>query len=141
MTGSGTAVGIVYDAFGSRVSKTVNVATTKYLVEDDADPIGLPQVFDELTGGVVTQTYTYRLRRIDEEQVVGNTWTRVKFQEQALPRTFALLERPLVELVQQLADGAGTAPHAAVRGHLLIGRIQIGLVAAGISRNPRHDLA
>jgi RHS repeat-associated protein len=32
-------------------------------------------VFDELTGGIVTRTYTYGLQRISENQVVSNVWT------------------------------------------------------------------
>jgi RHS repeat-associated protein len=75
MTSGGTVVSIVYDAFGNRVAKTVNGVTTKYLVEDDVNPTGLPQVFDELTGGGVTRTYTYGLQRISEDQLIGNTWT------------------------------------------------------------------
>jgi RHS repeat-associated protein len=39
------------------------------------NPTGYPQVFDELTNGAVTRTYTYGLQRIDEEQVVNNAWT------------------------------------------------------------------
>ncbi|MGD0470655.1 MAG: DUF2341 domain-containing protein [Terriglobales bacterium] len=74
MNGSGTAVVVVYDGFGNRVSKTVNGVTTKYLVEDDVNPTGRPQVFDELTNGLVTRTYTYGLQRIDEEQIVSNQW-------------------------------------------------------------------
>jgi RHS repeat-associated protein len=71
----GSTASLLYDGFGNRVSKTANGVTTKYLVEDDKNPTGLPQVFDELTGGAVTRTYTYGLQRIDEEQVVSNTWT------------------------------------------------------------------
>ena len=68
-------MGLVYDAFGNRVSKTVNGVTTQYLVEDDKNPTGLPQVFDELMNGVVTRTYNYGLQRISEDQIVSNTWT------------------------------------------------------------------
>jgi RHS repeat-associated protein len=75
MSTTGTTVSIVYDAFGNRVSKTVNGVTTKYLVEDDVNPTGYPQVLDELTGGVVTRTYTYGLQRISEDQVVNSAWT------------------------------------------------------------------
>jgi len=76
MTTSGTSASIIYDAFGNRVSKTVNGVTTKYLVEDDKNPTGYPQVFDELIGaGQVTRTYTYGLQRIDEEQVIDSSWT------------------------------------------------------------------
>jgi RHS repeat-associated protein len=75
MTASGTAVSMVYDAFGNRVSKTVNGVTTQYLVEDDKNPTGYPQVFDELTNGAVTRTYSYGLQRIDEEQVLNGVWT------------------------------------------------------------------
>jgi len=74
MNVSGTAVSIVYDAFGNRVAKTVNGVTTKYLVEDDMNPTGYPQVLDELTNGVVTRTYTYGLQRISEDQIVSNAW-------------------------------------------------------------------
>ena len=64
---------MIYDAFGNRVAKTVNGVTTQYLVEDDVNPTGYPQVIEELTGpigsGVVTRTYTYGLQRISENQV------------------------------------------------------------------------
>jgi RHS repeat-associated protein len=81
--GNGKSISMVYDAFGNRVSKTVNGVTTQYLVEDDVNPTGLPQVVEELTGsfgaGVVTRTYTYGLQRISENlspAVSGNsTWT------------------------------------------------------------------
>jgi RHS repeat-associated protein len=75
MSASGTSVSITYDAFGNRVSKTVNGVTTQYLVEDDKNPTGLPQDFDELTNGTVTRTYTYGLQRIDENQVLNGVWT------------------------------------------------------------------
>ena len=75
MTGSGTSASIVYDAFGNRVAEMMNGVTTRYLVEDDKNPTGLPQVFDEITNGAVTRTYTYGLQRIDEEQVIDGAWT------------------------------------------------------------------
>jgi RHS repeat-associated protein len=74
MASSGTAVSLVYDAFGNRVAKTVNGVTTQYLV-DNLNPTGYPQIFDELSGGAVTRTYTYGLQRIDEEQVISSAWT------------------------------------------------------------------
>ena len=75
MSVSGTTVSLIYDAFGNRVSKTVNGVTTRYLVEDDVNPTGYPQVLDELTSGVVTRTYTYGLQRISQDQVIENVWT------------------------------------------------------------------
>jgi RHS repeat-associated protein len=83
MTNGTTSVTMIYDAFGNRVAKTVNGVTTQYLVEDDVNPTGLPQVVEELTGsfgaGVVTRTYTYGLQRISQNlspAVSGNsTWT------------------------------------------------------------------
>jgi RHS repeat-associated protein len=76
MAASGTAVTMTYDGFGNRVAKTVNGVATRYLVEDDKNPTGYPQVFDELNGaGQVTRTYTYGLQRIDEEQVLNGAWT------------------------------------------------------------------
>jgi RHS repeat-associated protein len=74
MTASGTSASLVYDAFGNRISKTVNGVTTQYLV-DDLNPTGYSQVFDELTNGAVTRTYTYGLQRIDENQIISNQWT------------------------------------------------------------------
>jgi RHS repeat-associated protein len=77
-SGNGKTITMVYDAFGNRVAKTVNGVTTQYLVEDDVNPTGLPQVLEELTGpigsGVVTRTYTYGLQRISENQVIDNAW-------------------------------------------------------------------
>jgi RHS repeat-associated protein len=75
MSVSGTTVSLIYDAFGNRVSKTVNGVTTKYLVEDDVNPTGYPQVLDELTSGAVTRTYTYGLQRISQDQLVSGVWT------------------------------------------------------------------
>jgi RHS repeat-associated protein len=75
MTGNGTVVTMVYDAFGNRVAKTVNGVTTKYLVEDDVNPTGLPQVLEETVNGAVQRVYTYGLQRISEYQVVSNAWT------------------------------------------------------------------
>jgi RHS repeat-associated protein len=49
--------------------------TTKHLVEDDVNPTGLPQVFEESVNGVVQRTYTYGLQRISEDQAVNNAWT------------------------------------------------------------------
>ena len=83
MSNGSAVVNLIYDAFGNRVAKTVNGATTQYLVEDDVNPTGYPQVMEELTGpigsGVVTRQYTYGLQRISENlspAVTGNsTWT------------------------------------------------------------------
>ena len=73
--GNGTSVTMVYDAFGNRVAKTVNGVTTKYLVEDDVNPTGLPQVLEEVQNGVAVRTYTYGLQRISENQVINGVWT------------------------------------------------------------------
>jgi len=85
MTNGSTLVTMIYDAFGNRVAKTVtNLATrvsstTQYLVEDDVNPTGLPQVMEELAGpigaGVVARTYTYGLQRISGNQVLNGAWT------------------------------------------------------------------
>jgi len=75
MSVSGTTVSLIYDAFGNRVAKTVNGVTTKYLVEDDVNPTGYPQVLDELTGSTVTRTYTYGLQRISQDQIINGVWT------------------------------------------------------------------
>jgi YD repeat-containing protein len=78
-TGNGKVISMVYDSFGNRVAKTVNRVTTQYLVEDDVNPTGYPQVFDELTGPigseVVTRTYTYGLQRISQRQIIDNAWS------------------------------------------------------------------
>jgi YD repeat-containing protein len=81
--GNGKSISMIYDAFGSRVAKTVNNVTTQYLVEDDVNPTGYPQVIEELSGpigaGAVTRTYTYGLQRISQllsPSLTGsNTWT------------------------------------------------------------------
>ena len=66
---------MVYDAFGNRVAKTVNGVTTQYLVEDDVNPTGLPQVVEETVNGAVTRSYTYGLERISEAQPIQGAWT------------------------------------------------------------------
>ncbi len=79
MTNGSAVVTMIYDAFGNRVAKTGNGITTQYLVEDDVNPTGYPQVVEELTGptgsGVVTRQYTYGLQRISENQLIQGAWT------------------------------------------------------------------
>jgi RHS repeat-associated protein len=74
-TGSGKTITMVYDAFGNRVGKTVNGVMTWYLVEDDVNPTGLPQVLEEKVGGAVERVYTYGLQRISQYQFFDNQWT------------------------------------------------------------------
>lgn len=57
MTGH-SAVSLVYEGDGNRVSETAGGTTTKFLV-DDHNPTGLPQVLDEIVNGSVTRTYAY----------------------------------------------------------------------------------
>ena len=75
MVKGSTTITMRYDAFGNRVSKTVNGVTTQYLVEDDVNPTGYPQVLDELTGPIgsaaVSRTYTYGLQRISQVQFIS----------------------------------------------------------------------
>ena len=59
----------------NRVGKTVNGVTTRYLVEDDVNPTGLPQVMEEIVGGAVQRVYTYGLQRISQDQVVNGAWS------------------------------------------------------------------
>jgi RHS repeat-associated protein len=74
-TMNGGAVGMVYDAFGNRVAKVANGVITRYLVEDDVNPTGYPQVMEEIVGGAVERVYSYGLQRISEDQIVNNAWT------------------------------------------------------------------
>ena len=46
--------------------------TTQYLV-DDLNPTGLPQVVEEIVGGVVQRTYKYGLERVSQTQVKSGT--------------------------------------------------------------------
>ena len=63
------------DGDGNRVAKTVNGATTYYLV-DNLNPTGLPQVMEELSfTGAVVRRYTYGLGLIAQDQIVSNAWT------------------------------------------------------------------
>jgi len=71
---NGGAVTLVYDGDGNRVAKTVGATTTRYLV-DDLNPTGYAQVVEELAGTAVQRTYTYGLQRINQNQLIGSTWT------------------------------------------------------------------
>lgn len=75
MTSGSTVVTMVYDAFGNRVAKTVNGVTTRYLIEDDVNPTGLPQVLEEVQNGAAVRTYTYGLQRSSESQMLNGAWT------------------------------------------------------------------
>jgi len=68
------AVTLVYNGDGDRVSETAGGVTTRYLV-DTLNPTGYSQVVDEQVSGSVTRTYAYGRQRIDENQLVGSTWT------------------------------------------------------------------
>jgi RHS repeat-associated protein len=68
------AVTILYDADGNRVAKTVNGATTRYLV-DTLNPTGYAQVVEEVTGTTASRTYTYGLQRISQSQQINSAWT------------------------------------------------------------------
>jgi RHS repeat-associated protein len=68
-----SAIVMVYDGDGNRVSETVGSTTTKYLV-DTLNPTGYSQVIDETVNGSVTRTFTYGLRPISENQFVSGTW-------------------------------------------------------------------
>ncbi|MGA9672318.1 MAG: RHS repeat-associated core domain-containing protein, partial [Terracidiphilus sp.] len=84
MTQGATVVTMKYDAFGNRVSKTVNGATTTQYLVDDLNPTGYAQVMDELTGPIgsalVTRAYTYGLQRISQDQFVSNAWILSYYQ-------------------------------------------------------------
>jgi RHS repeat-associated protein len=71
---NGFAVTLLYDGDGNRVAKTLNGVTTRYLV-DDLNPTGYTQVVEESVNGSVQRFYSYGLQRIDEIQLVNNTWT------------------------------------------------------------------
>jgi len=60
----------VYDGDGNRVSESVGLTTTKFLV-DMQNPTRLPQVMDETVNGSVTRTYAYGLQRISGNQQTG----------------------------------------------------------------------
>jgi RHS repeat-associated protein len=75
MTSGSTSIGMIYDAFGNRVGKSVNGVVTRYLI-DDLNPTGYPQVVEELNGsGAVQRSYTYGLQRISEYQPISGAWT------------------------------------------------------------------
>ena len=66
LAGGGTA-GMVYDGDGNRVSESVGLTTTKFLVDmQNPSADGLPQVMDETVNGSVTRTYAYGLDRVSE---------------------------------------------------------------------------
>ena len=71
---NGGAVTLVYDGDGNRVAKTAGGVTTRYLV-DDLNPTGYAQVVEEIGAGGVQRTYTYGLRRINQNQLANSTWT------------------------------------------------------------------
>jgi len=52
--------------------------TTTYLM-DTANPTGLPQVLEEVVGGVVQRVYTYGTSRISQSQYLNNAWTTTFF--------------------------------------------------------------
>lgn len=72
-TENGTAVTVIYDGDGNRVSKTVSGTTTAYLV-DDRSLTGYAQVLEEISSGAVQRVYTYGLQRISQSQASGTSF-------------------------------------------------------------------
>ena len=66
LTGATGQISYLYNSFDDRVGKTGASGTTRYLI-DDQNPTGLPQVVEELVGGVVTRSYLHGLRRINQK--------------------------------------------------------------------------
>ncbi len=63
-------IALTYDGDNHRVAETAGGTTTQYLV-DDNNPTGLPQVVEELVGGVVQRQYTYGHALLSENQASG----------------------------------------------------------------------
>ncbi|HEY2514585.1 MAG TPA: RHS repeat-associated core domain-containing protein, partial [Polyangiaceae bacterium] len=70
---TGTGVALAYDGVGHRVSKTVGGTTTHYLVAD-VNPTGVPQVAEEIVGGVVQRAYTFGPALIGQRTLAGGAW-------------------------------------------------------------------
>jgi RHS repeat-associated protein len=73
LTQNSTAVAIVYDGDGNRVSKTAGGTTTEYLV-DDRNLTGYSQVLEEISSGSVQRVYTYGLNRISQSQASATSF-------------------------------------------------------------------
>jgi RHS repeat-associated protein len=54
--------------------QTASGLTTRYLV-DDLNPTGYSQVVEETANGAASREYTYGLQRIDQDQIINNSWT------------------------------------------------------------------
>jgi RHS repeat-associated protein len=111
------AVSIVYDGDGNRVSETVAGVTTNYLV-DALNPTGYAQVVDELQSNAVTRTYSYGLERIDENQMLSNTWSASFYGydghgsvRQLTNSTGAITDSYDYDAFGNLIDSAGSTPN------------------------------
>ena len=70
---NGGAVTLSYDGDGNLISKTINGVTTKFLI-DDMNPMGLPQVMEEIVNGAVQRRYSFGRQRVSQTQLVNNSW-------------------------------------------------------------------
>ena len=70
LTSTSDGITIVYDGDGNRVSKTVNGATTNYLV-DTNNLTGYAQVVEEIVSGQVTKQYSFGHDLISQRQSSG----------------------------------------------------------------------
>ncbi len=70
LTSATGGIALTYDGDGNRVQETVSGTTTNFLV-DENNPTGVPQVVEELVGGVVQRQYTYGHALISENQAAG----------------------------------------------------------------------
>jgi len=70
LTSATGSITLKYDGDGNRVQETAGGVTTNFLV-DDNNPSGVPQVVEELVGGVVQRQYTYGHALISQNQTSG----------------------------------------------------------------------
>src|SRR6266545_5258982 len=70
LTSATGSITLKYDGDGNRVQETAGGVTTNFLV-DDNNPTGVPQVVEELVGGVVQRQYTYGHSLISQNQSSG----------------------------------------------------------------------
>src|SRR6266508_4404068 len=70
LTSATGSITLKYDGDGNRVQETAGGVTTNFLV-DDNNPSGVPQVVEELVGGVVQRQYTYGHTLISQNQTSG----------------------------------------------------------------------
>ncbi len=114
LTSATGSISLKYDGDGNRVQETASGITTNFLI-DDNNPTGVPQVVEELVGGVVQRQYTYGHSLISQNQAAGVSFYGMDAQQNVrfLTNTSGVVtDQYTYDAFGNLITSSGTTPNS-----------------------------